>query len=225
MSDLALYMPEPKSVKLIECSPPSWAVELALEEKGLPFERHLLSFEEGEHRTADMLAKSPRGTVPVLTDGEVVLNETLAMLQYIERTYPEPALMPRAGTAAAVGLNRLHEAGNLKAVGMQLFGYLMRNDPEERDPIRIDAMMSSLHRELGFWEQYYAAQTWSAGDNLSLADVLVFVYVATAVHLGLSLETKYPKLQNAYDTLRKRPSVNKSWPKSWKVRNYDVLRG
>lgn len=223
--DLALYMPAAESVKLIECSPPSWAVELALEEKGLPFERHLLSFEKGEHRTDEMLARNPRATVPVLTDGDVVLYETLAMLQYIERTYPEPALMPRSGTAAATGLNRLHEAGNLKDVGMQLFGYLMQRDPEERDPIRIDAMMSSLHRELAYWEAYYGAHTWAAGNDMSLADLLVFTYVATAVHLGLPLSERYPRIAGAYDRLRERDSIRKCWPKSWKTRNYDVLRG
>ncbi len=225
MSDLALYVPEPASVKLIECSPPSWAIELALEEKGLPFERHVLSFDKGEHRTSEMLVRNPRGTVPVLTDGEVVLFETIAILQYIERTYPEPALMPRAGTEAATGLNRLHEAGNLKNAGMQLFAYLMQNDPEERDPIRIDAMMSSLHRELEHWERYYGAGTWAAGEMVSLSDMLLFVYVATAVHLGFKLQARYPKIAAAYSRLRERPSVITSWPKSWKTRNYTVLSG
>lgn len=223
--DLALYMPEPSSVKLIECSPPSWAVELVLEEKGLPFARHLLSFDEGEHRTPQMLARNPRGTVPVLTDGNVVLYQVLAILQYIERTYPEPALMPRAGSEAAKGLNRLHEAANLKDVGMRLFAYLMRHDAEERDPIRVDAMMSAFDHELGFWEQYYTQSKWAAGDNLSIADLLTFVYVATAVHLGFKPETKHPHVAAAYLAVRERPSVVKSWPKPWKARNYNVLSG
>ncbi len=225
MSDVALYMPKPSSVKLIECSPPSWVIELALEEKGLDCERHVLSFEDGEHRTPAMLARNPRGTVPVLTDGDVVLYETLAILQYIERTYPEPALMPRAGTEAATGLNRLHEAGNLKEIGMRLFGYLMQSDPEERDPIRIDAMMSSLHRALSHWEGYYGQSEWAAGSALSLSDLLVFVYVATAVHLGMPLSTRYPKTSAVYQRLRERPSVKETWPKTWKTRNYDVLSG
>ena len=68
-TQITLYMPDPASLRVIECSPPSWMIQLALEEKELPYETRLLSFSAGEHRSPEMLARNPRGTVPVLTDG------------------------------------------------------------------------------------------------------------------------------------------------------------
>src|SRR5439155_3064019 len=47
-------------------SPFSWRVQLALEEQGLAYEPVLLSFEKGEHKSPELLARSPPGQVPAL---------------------------------------------------------------------------------------------------------------------------------------------------------------
>lgn len=38
---------------------------------------------------------NPRGQVPVFKDGDTIVNESLAALQYLEQTYPEPCLVPK----------------------------------------------------------------------------------------------------------------------------------
>ena len=70
MSGLVLHAPAPASVRLIECSPPSWMVELCMREKQLDYAVDVLDFAKGEHRSPAMLARNPRGTVPVLSDGD-----------------------------------------------------------------------------------------------------------------------------------------------------------
>jgi glutathione S-transferase len=59
---------------------------------------------------------------------------------------------------------------------------------------------------------------WAAGDVLSLADLIVFVYVATAVQLGLDLPERYPSLTRVYEAMRDRPSARATWPSTWKDR-------
>lgn len=211
---ITLYAPEPASVRLIECSPPSWAVALALAEKRLPYQTRQLSFARGEHRSAEMLAMNPRGTIPVLRDGDVAVHETLAILAYLEHAYPQIPLLP-AGQARARALTRFHESDNLKARGMQLFAYLMRTPDEERDSARVREMSDALRDELAHWERYYGEAAWAAGDALSLADLVVFVYVATAGHLGLSLAERYPGLARFDERMRARPSVRETWPATW----------
>ncbi len=82
-------------------STPAWRVQLALALKNLPYTSHLLSFSQRDTRTPEFLALNPRGKVPTLKDGDVVLNESLAILAYLDRAYPEPPLFGR--TAAETG--------------------------------------------------------------------------------------------------------------------------
>src|SRR5690606_33517330 len=122
-SEIRLFMPDPSTIRVVECSPPSWTVRHALEEKGLEHAGKLLSFTDGEHKRPEMLAKNPRGTVPVLMDDNIVVYETLAILDYLEYAYPQPALLPGTNALRGLALTRLHEANNLKQTGMQLYAY------------------------------------------------------------------------------------------------------
>ncbi|WP_165664252.1 glutathione S-transferase family protein [Metapseudomonas otitidis] len=73
-------------------------VKLALLEKGLPFE------EVKVHASQEpaFLAYSPRGKVPVLETEYGFINETSAILDYLEERFPEPALLPADLQARAV---------------------------------------------------------------------------------------------------------------------------
>jgi glutathione S-transferase len=82
-------------------STPAWRALLALHIKGLPYTGHLLSFSARETRTPAFLALNPRGKVPTLRHGEVVLAESLAILAYLDRIAPSPPLFGQ--TAAAHG--------------------------------------------------------------------------------------------------------------------------
>lgn len=216
-------MPDPSTVRVVECSPPSWMVRLALEEKGLDHECKLLSFTAGEHKSPEMLAKNPRGTVPVLADGNIFVYETLAIFDYLEYAYPQPALLPNTNALRALALTRLHEANNLKQVGMQLFSYLMSTKGIDLEPTQVDHLASFLHDELFFWEYYYGIARWAAGSAISFADLAVFAYVATAVHLGLDLSERYPNLSGFFQRMRERPSVVATWPALWKPAHYSFL--
>ena len=73
-------------------SPFAWRVLLALEAKGLAYQSRLLEFSKGDSKTPEFLALNPRGQVPVLRDGGYVVYESIAILAYLERKYPEPPL-------------------------------------------------------------------------------------------------------------------------------------
>lgn len=222
MAALVLYMPEPSSVKLIGCSPPSWMVQVALREKEVAHDVVALDDSAGGYKQGRVAELNPRHTVPVLEHRGAVLTEALAMLQHIEQSHPEPPLMPRHLPSSAVALDRFHACAGLQRAGMNLFGYLMRSSPEERDTIRIDAMLSAFHEHLGRAEGWYAEADHAAGDAFSLVDIVVLSYVAPAVQLGLNLASRYPALAAAFDRDKERPSVVETWPKGWK-KPFDLL--
>ena len=80
----------------------------ALNLKGLQYEYVAHHLRKDEHRTDSYLAINPQGLVPALQleDGSV-LTQSLAIIEYLEETYPEPPLLPadRKGRARVRALS------------------------------------------------------------------------------------------------------------------------
>lgn len=222
--EVRLYLPESGAIRVVECDPTSWLVQLALEEKDLPYQVRALPPGAGKDAHPELLAKNPRGTFPVLLDGPVVVYEPFAILDYLEHAYPQPPLLPEARALRALALIRLHEAHNLEEAAGRLNGYLANTKGKDLDPARVDELADALHDELFFWEYYYGIAQWAAGSELTSADLAVYVHVATAVHLGLDLGESYPNLQGLYQRMRPRPSVHHTWPPAWKPAPYTFLQ-
>lgn len=212
---ITLFIPDFASIRLIACSPPSWTVLLALEEKRLRYATRKISLADGEHRAPELLARSPRGAVPVLTDGDRVVYELFAIVEYLDFAYPSPPLMPADPTPRARALTRLHESAHLRSVGVDLFSWLGETPEEERSAERTEAMVGALHRELALWERRYGQGAWAAGDAPSLADLSVFPLVALVRQLGLDLAEWYPNLERFHAAMKRRPSAGATWPATW----------
>ncbi len=70
-------------------------VRLALYEKSIPFESHLLDLQKFEQHAPDYLALNPNGVVPTLVDGGKPVTESSIIIEYIEDAYPQTPLRPR----------------------------------------------------------------------------------------------------------------------------------
>jgi len=139
-------------------SPPAWRVLLALTEKGLPFRSEQVSFESGVLRTPPMLSLNPRGLVPIFIDGSVRMYESLAILMYLELTYPEPALLPRDAASRARCLTRMHEANSLSAACGEIVYYVRRTPPADINEAYLSAKRDALWEELSLWESYLVGE-------------------------------------------------------------------
>src|SRR6266851_4069227 len=82
-------------------SPFSWRVMLTLEAKEIAYTRRLLQASLSEHRTPEFLALIPRGKVPTLRDGNFVLYESIAIMQYLEAQYPARPMFGRTAQETA----------------------------------------------------------------------------------------------------------------------------
>lgn len=74
----------------------SYRVRIALNFKGLRFDQVARHLRKGEQREADYLALNPQGLVPtlVLDDGRV-LTQSLAIIEWLDETHPNPPLLPK----------------------------------------------------------------------------------------------------------------------------------
>ncbi|HXY58161.1 MAG TPA: maleylacetoacetate isomerase [Methylocystis sp.] len=80
----------------------AYRVRIALELKGLKVERRPVHLLRVEHRDPAYLALNPQGLVPALElDDGVVLTQSLAIIFYLEKLQPAPALIPEEPALAA----------------------------------------------------------------------------------------------------------------------------
>jgi glutathione S-transferase len=205
-----LYAPDFSTVPVVGCSPSSWACQLVFEEKSVPRQDAWLDGAAGAWRAPEMLARNPRGAGPVLVHGDTIVHETLAILQYIDATWPVPVLVPPRTRGRA--LTRLHEAAALREASMSLLGWLGRVGPEARTAEAFAPRLTVLWRELRHWERYLGEHAFVAGPDATLADFLVYPCVASFERLGLDLADNLARY--AAD-MRTRSSVVRSWPEPW----------
>src|SRR5690625_2747886 len=70
-------------------------VRVALNLKGVSYEYAARNLRTGEQRAEDYLALNPQGLVPALQLAEgTVLTQSLAIIEYLDETHPEPPLLP-----------------------------------------------------------------------------------------------------------------------------------
>ncbi|MCC3262275.1 glutathione S-transferase N-terminal domain-containing protein, partial [Paenibacillus polymyxa] len=79
----------------------SYRVRIALALKGLPYEYLPVNLRKQEQRAPDYVARNPSAGVPLLVDGDVALSQSLAIIDYLDATHPEPRLIPADPLARA----------------------------------------------------------------------------------------------------------------------------
>src|SRR5262249_4418325 len=97
---LVSQLASPVEIYWISGSPFSWRVLLTAEVKGIPYEGKLLEASKGEHKTPEFLAINPLGPVPAIPDGNFTLHESLGIMVYLDRKYPNPPLFGRTAEEA-----------------------------------------------------------------------------------------------------------------------------
>jgi glutathione S-transferase len=202
-------------------SVPAWRVLVTLKEKQLEFESRLLEFSKGEHKSDEVLALNPRGQVPTLKDGEVVVNESLAACIYLEETYEGSGsqLLPArtATDARALVWQRLAEAEVLAAKITAPFRLKMmakRND-KPLDEAEFAAKIEELRVELGYWEQYLSKTQYLAGPAFTLTDAYAAPSLLSAQRYGADF-VSFPHIAKYVGVVAQRPSIAETWPPHWK---------
>ena len=79
----------------------AYRVRIALNLKGLAYDYAPVHLLQGEQRKPEFHALNPQSLVPVLEDGALVLTQSLAIIEYLDETHPEPPLLPATPAARA----------------------------------------------------------------------------------------------------------------------------
>ena len=178
----------------------AYRVRIGLNLKGLAYETrpvHLVR-DGGEQHADDYRALNPQALVPMLVDGERRITQSLAILEYLDETFPKPALLPadtrgraRVRSLAMLVACDIHPLNNLRVLQ-----YLKRENGLEQPAI--DAWMLHWMRE-GFaaMEAMLAdapgTGTFCHGETPTIADCCLVPQLYNARRFALDL-SPYPTL-------------------------------
>lgn len=102
----------------------AYRVRIALNLKGVAYERREVHLVEGAQRSDAHLARNPQGFVPALDIGDGrILTQSLAIIEWLDATYPEPRLIPTDPIARAYAMAQalviaadIHPLNNLRVL-------------------------------------------------------------------------------------------------------------
>ena len=166
-------------------------VEIALAEKGLAFDRVMVPFTQTHGyapKHAAVLAANPKAQVPVLIDGDLALYDSTVIIEYLEDTYPAPALLPPDPAARA--RCRLMELEADEVLLLPVRALMHRTSPpgpdaarrrlQEQEAVKAEAAISVNY---GTIAEKLSGREFLCG-GFSAADIATFMVVHYALRLG-----------------------------------------
>lgn len=170
----------------------SYRVRIALALKGLAYDTLPVNIRIGEHRATDYVANvNPSASVPALIDGEFSLGQSLAILDYLDRKFPEPRLIPleperRARVlelATAISCD-IHPINNLRV--LRYLEVELKVTPQQKTQWYrhwVAEGMAAVERLL----ERSNEGPWCFGAQPTLADVCLVPQMANALRMDCSL--------------------------------------
>jgi len=174
---IQLYsLPTPNGVK----------VSIMLEETGLPYEPHLVSFDTNEQKTPAFLSLNPNGKIPAILDPQgpggapLALFESAAILLYLADK--SGLFMPQEPARRYETLQWL--MFQMSAIGpmfgqVGFFNKFAGKDYEDKRPLQ--RYVAEAKRLLAVLDQRLAERTWIMGDDYGIADISTFPWVSNLI--------------------------------------------
>ncbi len=179
-----------------------------LEELGIPYELSLVKFTPGKTPFAQA---TPYGKVPAIEDGDVVMFESGAILEYILEKYGKGRLAPAPGTpgrAAFLQWVYFSEATALPPIGDIVRHTLFKPEPE-RIPAVVEDARGRLGATFAVVEKALEGKPYLLGRDFSAADIMMGVTLHIARRLS-SLEDRFTNLTAYLGRLESRPAFRKA---------------
>ncbi len=185
----------------------AFRMRIAMNVKGLAYDPVIVSLPKMEHREAEFAAVNPQRLVPTLVDGDEVLIQSMATIEYLDETHPEPPVLPKSPEARAY----------VRAMS-QIIGC-------EIHPLNNIRVLKYLENELGqdeaarnAWYAHWVSEGFIAfeallgerglagrfchGDQVSMADICLVPQVFNAQRFNCPTGD-YPRLKAIFENCMK----------------------
>ena len=193
----------------------AFRVRIALNLKGLPYEPVFVHLAKGEHRAPAYAKVNPQALVPTLElDDGTRLNQSLAIIEYLDETHPQPALIPREGKARArvrslsyLVASEIHPVNNLRVL-QYLKRALGQNEVQINTWYRhwIADGLAKLEAELTAGKGKFCH-----GDTPTMADCCLVPQIFNAQRYQSDL-APYPSTMRVFETCMKLDAFDRAQP-------------
>jgi maleylpyruvate isomerase len=192
----------------------AYRVRIALNLKGLDYTSLPINLAQGAQSAESYIAVNPQGLVPMLVDDDFSAAQSMAIIEYLDERYPEPAMLPSTSQARAhvramanIIACDIHPINNLR-----ILKYLKNTLGADDDAI------GDWYRHwigLGFQalEKMVAGPDFSFGELPTLADICLVPQMANARRYNTDL-APFPKLMKIDQGLRALPAFAKAAPEN-----------
>jgi maleylacetoacetate isomerase/maleylpyruvate isomerase len=196
----------------------SFRVRIALQLKGLSYEYIPVHLVKGEQKKEAYMAISPSALVPTLvTDDGQTLEQSMAIIEYLDETHPEPPLLPQdpIGRAKVRALSQLiaceiHPINNLRV--LKYLVHEMGADDEKKTAWYrhwVRDGLEAFEREL----QRLPASTYCFGDTPTMADCCLVPQIFNGRRFNANFDGLV-RTMAAFDNCMKHPAFQQAQPSS-----------
>ena len=192
----------------------SYRVRIGLALKGLAYDYKPVHLPKNEQTGESYMAVSASRLVPLLKDGDTVLTQSLAILEYLDETYPEPPLLPADPVARArvraIAMDiacEIHPLNNLRVL-RYLVGPMKLSEDDKNRWYRhwVETGLEVVERQL-------AARpgTYCHGDTPTLADVCLVPQIFNAQRFDCRLD-HVPHVMRVFEACMKLDAFEQTRP-------------
>jgi maleylacetoacetate isomerase/maleylpyruvate isomerase len=194
----------------------SFRVRIALALKGLSYDYLSVHLPRNEQATPEFAARNPLKLVPLLVEGEQSFSQSLAIMEYLDETHPEPALLPadalgraRVRSLALDVACEIHPLNNLRVLR-----YLVK-DLGLGDEAKNSWYRHWVEVGLGALEQRLAGDAatgrYCHGDTPTLADCCLVPQIFNAQRFECRLD-HVPTVMRVFEACMVHPAFQAAQP-------------
>ena len=180
-----------------------YRMRIALNLKGIAYESEYVSLPGSEHHQPGYADVNPQRLLPALVDGETVLIQSLATMEYLEETHPEPALLPQEPAARAyvraiaqMVACEMHPLNNLRT--LKYLENTLGCDQEARQAWYAHWIAEGFTAIEALLVERGLAGQYCYGDQVTMADACLIPQVFNGQRFDCPLEA-YPTIMAIYE--------------------------
>jgi maleylacetoacetate isomerase/maleylpyruvate isomerase len=192
----------------------SFRVRIALALKGLAYDYRPVQLAKNEQFNESYAAVSAARLVPLLIDGDAVVTQSLAIIEYLDETHPEPPLMPADPLARArvraLSLDiacEIHPLNNLRVLRYLVHSMKVSEDDKNRWYRHwVETGLEVIERQLAA-----RPSTWCHGESPTMADCVLVPQIFNAQRFECRLD-HVPNVMRVFETCMRHPAFIASQP-------------
>jgi len=194
----------------------SYRVRIALALKGLPYDYKAVHIARNEQFAESYAAVSAARLVPLLRDGDRVITQSMAIIEYLDETHPLPALLPTdaLGRARVRALAQdvaceIHPLNNLRVLRYLVHSLKVSEEDKDRWYRHwVETGLEAVERQLSAQPARYCH-----GDTPTLADCVLVPQIFNAQRFKCRIE-HVPQVMRVFDACMQLDAFDKTRPEA-----------